>query len=247
MRKFHLEIDERRKSGDLKGALDLARYAHAQLPHHQLIKRSYAWALYSYLKQKISSNLPLLSSDDWTPNRVQSKSDHLKPQLLSDHPRRREINLLCREYRRHKLPTSDLCLSLFLRQLCRIHPAPLGLYGLLKWTEITGLRSEDHIVDPERPHAPPLIGTLALKLSSIVSLLDQERVAGLNSRVEPEQVATLSAQLYETLITSEQHSDHNTYAWFMPSIWGACRLNRRSGRFNNGLKETITWIKSLVK
>ena len=49
-RKFHIEVDERRRAGDIKGALDLARYAHGELSNHQLLKRSYAWALYSYLK-----------------------------------------------------------------------------------------------------------------------------------------------------------------------------------------------------
>ena len=234
MRKFHLEIDERRRSGDLKGALDLARYAHAQVPQHQLVKRSYAWALYSYLKHKITSSLSELSSSEWMSTRDASHvpSTH---QLLSDHPRRREINLLCREYRRHKLPVDDLCLSLTLRQLCRFSPAPLGLYGLLNWAELKGLRSEDHQVDPEYPEQPPLTFTLAQQLCTLINHLDQERVSGFTSRIEPTRVAKLAAQLYMSIINEDLSSEDEYTPWIISSLWGACWVNRRAGHFKRGL------------
>jgi len=234
MRNFHLEIDERRQSGDLKGALDLARYAHAQLSQHQLIKRSYAWALYSYIKYKIINNLNELSSTA-LPHHDQHTTSSSPPHLLSDLPRRREINLLCREYRRHKLLTADLCFSLILHQLCRISPAPLGLYGLLNWAGISGLRDEDTLVNPDHPERPPLIFTLAIHLSSLVNCLDQERVAGLTPRIAPSKVATLAARLCDHLIQITPLSCTDQPPWSIPSIWGACWLSRRAAQFQQSL------------
>lgn len=197
-RSFHLEIDERRRSGDIKGALDLARYAHSQLSSHQLLKRSYGWALYAYLKHKITAHSAELSSPLAITDLERHTVDHRT--LISEQPRRREINLLCREYRRHKLPVTDLCFSLFTRQLCRIQPAPLGLYGLMKWADIDGMRTDDLVADPERPHEPPLLLMLADHLTSLIITLDHERVGGLTPQADPMKVSGLVARCYERLL-----------------------------------------------
>lgn len=235
MKRSHQEVDELRKRGAFKEALDLARYAHSQTPNHRILKKSYRWALYSYLKSKISQAQEQAQQGLLTPQEIVNAS---QPRII-------EINQLCREYRVQKLDTANLCYSLLLRSLCRLSPPPLGLYGLLKWSRSSGLRSEDYeehevvhkdLESSEPIILPPLITLLARSLESLTIAIDQctETSAILSSLAEGE-VASLAAKVYlraEEKLSAEAMASQNLgEANF---IWRALWLSRRAGEFEQG-------------
>ena len=223
MRKYHQEVDELRKAGALKEALDLARYAHSQLPEHRLIQRSYGWAIYSYLKQKCRE----LDTE------LKNGGLHHRQLVEATSTRVVEVNQLCREYRSRKLMTNDLCFSLILRRLCRFDPPPLGLYGLLKWARSKGLRTEDYKeepVDHTNEKRPILLYLLAGRLSSLVSVLDEELAPSkaLQS-LDVGEVASFAARVHI-------HAHKECIDPAHELAWGACWLSRRGGEYSEGVK-----------
>lgn len=234
-RKFQHEIDSLRKSGAYKEALDLARYAHSQMSEHRLLKRSYAWAIYSYLKLKCAQVNELL-------NRHELSAIAL---IESKHPRVIEVNQLCREYRINKLSTADLCFSLLLRLLCRFELPPLGLYGLLKWSRSTGLRPEDYQVEINEKTGEkrePLLLVIAHKLEALVQAcehIDQEHPIfnKLHLKEMVEFVARLHIHSYESKLESTAQQK-------LRLLWTACWLYRRAGLFDQALKYGLLCFKS---
>lgn len=229
-RQFHQEIDSLRKSGACKEALDLARYAYSQMSGHRLIKRSYSWAIYSYLKLKCAQV-----------NKALQKRELSDMDLLeSKHPRVIEVNQLCREYRINKLETADLCFSLILRLLCRFSLPPLGMYGLIKWSKSLGLRDEDYRREKQensRGSAEILLVLIASRLESLVIACDQ---------IDPEHkvferfevvdlakfAAALHAHAYEKCLDLSQKQR-------VDLAWTTCWLYRRSQSFTEGLNWSL--------
>jgi hypothetical protein len=223
LRKYHQEVDELRKTGALKEALDLARYAHSQLPEHRLLQRSYGWAIYSYLKQKCRGLEAELKKGDL----------HHRQLVEATSTRVVEVNQLCREYRLRKLMTNDLCFSLILRRLCHFDPPPLGLYGLLKWARSTGLRAEDYKEEPVNNTAekrPILLYLLASRLSSLVSVLDEELAPSMALQsLDVREVASFAAKVHI-------HAHKECVSPPYELAWGACWLSRRGGEYSEGVK-----------
>ena len=172
MEKYHHKIDKLRKEGRVKEAIDLARFASAQLPSHRLIKQSYAWAVYSYLKEKGEE--------------VQGQD---RSQLV-------KVEQLCREYRRAKLGVGELCYSLILRRLCMIKPVPLGLFHLVSWSRSQGFRSEDYLPESGYRDPIPLIDLIAMCLAELVT--DLERGDDLQENIQA--IAHLSYQVQVHLL-----------------------------------------------
>ena len=234
-RKFHHEIDSLRKSGAYKEALDLARYAHSRMSDHRLLKRSYSWAMYSYLKLKCAQIHEALKQREFSTLAL----------LDSQQSRVIEVNQLCREYRINKLLTADLCFSLILRLLCRFDVPPLGLYGLIKWSRSAGLRSEDYepeALENSRVQREPLLLLLAFRLEALVEACAQiDSEHRVFEKLNVEDLATFTARLHihtyeKTLGLSAQQKTK--------LLWNICWLYRRGQSFSEGLKWGINCFKS---
>ena len=234
MKGLHHEVDELRKSGALKEALDLARYAHSKTPKHKLLKRSYSWSVYSYLKHKVSSSLEELRQGQLTSGNLVSAN---KPRVI-------ELNQLCREYRVQRLLTSDLCFSLILRTLCRLTPPPLGLYGLLKWARSAGLRSEDYQAyeGQNSTHQntvlhPPLILLLARGMESMTVAIDQcDQNSPALAKLDDGEVASLTAKVYLHANDSLSEDARSSIGeGELSLLWRALWLSRRAGDHEQGL------------
>ena len=227
MRKYHQEIDQLRKTGAYKEALDLARYAFAQRPGSSVLKGSYSWAIYSYIKQKKSMVISHLKEGDLHPAQL----------IDASHPRVIELNQLCREYRLQKLLVNDLCFSLILRQLCQLKPAPLGLYGLLAWSRSAGLREEDYLPESHytgRGESRPLILDLAHSMAYLSAALDDtltqtEAIRSLDKTALVELTANLHLHAYKKVDTAP-----------IELLLEGCWLSRRAGLFHQGIETAIS-------
>lgn len=232
MRKFHQEVDELRKSGAYKEALDLARYAYSKLPEHNLLKRSYSWAVYTYLKHKCSLLKEVIIQGDLSREQVVIATDR----------RVLELNQLCREYRIHKLLVKDLCFSLILRQLCKFDPPPLGLYGLVKWSRSKGLRDEDYKEEvfshkETSKSYPPLVHTLAIRLESLTSVIDRESTQSRTLElVNIEELAAFAAKVC-------MHAHDRCEPKNNDMLWRGCWLSRRGAQYENGIQWGIRILK----
>ena len=248
MRAYHKEIDELRRSGAFKEALDLARYAHGERREHRLIKRSYAWALYAYLKIKIQRALSDPADvSHLTSYRLASTTGGRDAPLINEHPRRREINLLCREYRVAKLAVSDLCLSLILGQLCRLSPPPLGLFGLTRWAQSSALRPEDLISPSEHPQLPPLARRVTRGLTQMISYLDQERALrepDFKLPLDSSEIAELTLNLIHQQRTEDLSHD---LTHERASRWALCELNRRAAYFDESLRWGVSLLGDTIR
>ena len=225
MRKFHQEIDDLRKSGSFKEALDLARYAYSKLPEHKLLKRSYSWAVYNYLKYKCTVLKEALSSGELKPSQLLNATDR----------RVIELNQLCREYRIHKLIVKDLCFSLILKQLCKFDPPPLGLYGLLKWSKSTSLREEDYETEifdykDKRIVQPPLVYRLARGLANLTLMIDQEPLS--NPLLQSVNIVELAVFTSKVCVHAYQRCEPKRHEM----LWEGCRLSRRGAEFETGIE-----------
>lgn len=215
MEQYHHKIDTLRKAGETKNAIDLARFAYSKTPNHRLLKKSYAWAIYSHLKVRSSSLVGPLSGNT----------------LDAEHKDVIAINALCREYRKAQLPTRDLCFSLILKRLSDLSVYILGLYELMKWGRSAGLRPEDYALEEDSSAQLPLIISIAERLEGFVSALDQASHLRTEYSYDVDEIALFTFRVHLHLFEREAplYDLHRIH-------WSAGWLARRAGQFNQGIE-----------